>query len=106
MAMATESEPDPKLPAALAPARIAEIAARAGAARWAHECAWVPGTGFCCRHPCGAECVFREQRIAEAARVCEVRRRRRPSQRAGAYRPAPTPAALLVLRRLLTGVFG
>ena len=104
MAIETDFEPDREIAPALPP-RIAEVAARAGAARWARECDWVPGTGFCRRHPCGAECVFREQRIAEAERVTEARRNRRPSQLPGVYRPIPASAALLVLRRLLTGVF-
>jgi hypothetical protein len=106
--MAVETRPDTDTNLALGPgpARIVELAARPDAASWARECAWVPGTGYCHRNPCSAACVFNDQRVAEAERVVSDRRGRRPSQRPGAYRPEPTRAALLMLRRFLPRVFG
>ena len=56
---------------------IAELAAQPEAVRWARDCAWVPGTGYCRNRPCGAGCLFRAQREAEALRVTGARRRRR-----------------------------
>jgi hypothetical protein len=106
MAVETTSKPGPALASALLPAPVIELAARPGAAFWARECAWVPGTGLCRRRPCSTACVFHHQRSAEAERVSGARRIRRPSQRPGAYRPEPARAALLVLRRLLSRVLG
>jgi hypothetical protein len=63
-------------------ARIAELAADPNASRWARDCEWIPGTGYCRRRPCGEEdCVFRAQRAAEAGRVVCLRQARRPTQR-------------------------
>ena len=107
MAVETGSEPYSELAAPGLPTlRIARLAARPEAARWARDCAWVPGTGYCRRRPCSAKCVFREQRAAEAEQITDARRTRRPSQRPGAHRPVPISAALLTLRRLLSGGFG
>jgi hypothetical protein len=103
MAVKTGSEPATPDPL---PARIAELAARPEAARWARECAWVPSTGYCRRQPCSLKCVFRDQRTAEADRVAGERRKRRPSQLPGSYRPEPTRAALSVLHRFLARVLG
>jgi hypothetical protein len=102
MVKATGSGPD----GATAPAltRIAQLAAKPDAVRWARDCAWVPGSGHCRNRPCSTECVFREQRTAEAEWVTSARRQRRPSQRPGAERPAPASAALLVLRKFLRSV--
>ena len=74
---------------ALLPSPIAELAADPEAARWARECAWVPGTGYCRNRPCGAACLFRAQRAAEARRILRCRRRRRPTQPGFAGRIAP-----------------
>ena len=63
-------------------ARVVELAADPEAPRWARDCAWVPGTGYCRNHSCAAKCVFRAEREAEAARVICLRRRRRRAQRA------------------------
>ena len=71
---------------------------------WAENCNWEPGTGYCRKRPCSSKCVFRDQRMREAERVINARRRRRPSQQTGAERPAPTSTALFVLRGLLRGV--
>jgi hypothetical protein len=59
------------------PRRAAELAARPDAVRWAHDCAWVPGTGYCPASVCSRDCAFRDQRDAEAERVLRGRRRRR-----------------------------
>lgn len=64
--------PDP-----LRPPAAAALAARPDAARWARDCAWVPGTGYCPVRACGERCVFRAQREAEAGRIVRARRRRR-----------------------------
>ena len=56
---------------------IAELAADPRALRWARECAWLPGTGYCRNRPCSAECLFRPQREAEMMRLKTDRRRRR-----------------------------
>ena len=102
--MATETDSDRDVPPPLA--CIARLAARPEAARWARECAWVPGTGYCRQRPCSGACVFQDQRMVEADRLVGARRKRRPSQRPGAHRPEPTPAALLMLRRVLPSVLG
>jgi hypothetical protein len=70
------------------PSPIAELAADPEAARWARDCAWVPGTGHCRNRPCSAACLFRPQRVAEARRVLRWRRRRRQIQSALAGRTA------------------
>ena len=57
---------------------IAELAADPEAARWARDCAWVPGTGYCRNRPCASACLFRAQRAAEARRILRGRRKRRP----------------------------
>jgi hypothetical protein len=106
MAVETATEPGPDDAAALLPAGVVEFASRPGAAFWAQQCAWVPGTGLCRRRSCSTACVFHDQRSAEAERVSGARRVRRPSQQPGAYRPEPARAALLVLRRLLARVLG
>jgi len=67
---------------------IAELAADPDAPRWARDCAWVPGTGHCRNRPCLSACLFRAPREAEAARVIEARRRRRPAQ------PSPVDRAV------------
>jgi hypothetical protein len=53
------------------------LAADPEAARWARDCAWVPGTGHCCDRLCSELCLFRPQREAEAARLMRWRRLRR-----------------------------
>jgi hypothetical protein len=53
------------------------LAAEPDAARWARECAWVPGTGHCRHRDCGDICVFHAQRAAESRRVQRWRRLRR-----------------------------
>ena len=107
MAISPDSNPEPHSDPAprASPACIARLAAKPDAARWARNCAWVPGSGYCRNRPCSTQCVFREQRAAEADWLADTRRRRRLSQRPGAERPTPAPAALMVLRRLLRGVF-
>jgi hypothetical protein len=60
------------------PSPIAELAADPEAARWARDCAWVPGTGHCRNRPCAMACLFRAQRAAEAGRILRWRRTRRP----------------------------
>jgi hypothetical protein len=57
--------------------RVENLAAEPDVARWARDCAWVPGTGHCRNRDCSAACVFREQREAEARRVWRWRRLRR-----------------------------
>jgi hypothetical protein len=62
--------------------RVAELASHPDAARWARDCAWVPGTGHCRNRPCSRTCLFRAQREAEALRLWQSRRlRRRAHQR-------------------------
>jgi hypothetical protein len=102
--MTTQISSDPELAPDPSLARIAQLAAVPDADRWARECAWVPGTGYCRKRPCSSKCVFRDQRMCEAERVINARRKRRPSQQTGAERPAPTSTALFVLRGLLRGV--
>ena len=60
--------------------KLIELAAHPDALRWAHECGWVPGTGHCRNRACASECLFREQRDAEARQVIRARRRRRKAQ--------------------------
>lgn len=62
----------------------ADIAAEPDALRWASDCGWLPGTGYCRTHPCGRDCLFRPQREAEGWRLIEARRQRR---RAGGCLP-------------------
>jgi hypothetical protein len=69
------------------PSPIAELAADPDVARWAQDCAWVPGTGYCRNRPCSLACLFRAQRMAEAGHVLSWRRKRRPA--GCAARPAP-----------------
>ncbi|MGE5269489.1 MAG: hypothetical protein ACM3JG_07435 [Thiohalocapsa sp.] len=57
--------------------RAADIAAEPDALRWARDCGWLPGTGYCRNHPCGRDCLFRPQREAESLRLVESRRQRR-----------------------------
>jgi hypothetical protein len=102
--MATETGPDPEAILGPSLARVAQLAAKPDADRWAHECAWVPGTGYCRKRSCSTKCVFRDQRMNEVERVINARRKRRPSQQTGAERQAPTTAALFVLRGLLRSV--
>jgi hypothetical protein len=86
---------DPNI--ALASSRLAELAADPDAARWAHECAWLPGTGHCRHRRCGGGCLFRPQRLAEAARITTSRQDRRSTRLTGAdRRPRPTPVLLAV----------
>jgi hypothetical protein len=66
-------DPGPDPPAS----PIAKLAADPEAARWARDCAWVPGTGYCRNRPCDAACLFRAQREAEALRLKRARGRRR-----------------------------
>jgi len=106
MAAETTSEPESGPDPALLPARVVALAARPGAAFWARECGWVPGTGYCRRRPCSGACVFRDQNRAEANRIAGTRRIRRPSQLPGANRPEPARAALLVLCRFLSRILG
>jgi hypothetical protein len=63
-----------------------ELAADPNAPRWALDCGWVPGTGHCQNRPCAPDCLFREQRAAEASRIEHARRRRRRDQQAFAQR--------------------
>ena len=79
-----DSDRDPDLPSL--PPKMTELAADPNAARWALDCGWVPGTGHCPKHPCASECLFREQREAEASRIEHARRQRRRDQRAFAER--------------------
>jgi hypothetical protein len=58
-------------------AGIAELLRDPDARRWASDCGWVPGTGYCRNRPCGETCLFLAQREAEAARLLRLRRRRR-----------------------------
>jgi hypothetical protein len=57
--------------------RAEELAGEPHAARWAQECAWVPGTGHCRNRKCDHSCIFRRQRQAEAKRLERWRRLRR-----------------------------
>ena len=68
------------------PSSLVELAADPEGPRWARDCGWVPGAGYCRGHPCAAQCVFRAQREAEAARVIRSRRRRRRVPRASSGR--------------------
>lgn len=55
----------------------ADLAQEPEATRWARDCAWVPGTGYCRRRDCGHDCLFRAQRAAEVQRLHRWRRLRR-----------------------------
>jgi hypothetical protein len=68
--------------------RIAELAANPDAIRWAIDCCWVPGTGYCRDRFCSIECLFRAQREAEAKRIIRARQRRRRVQSTVVGRPA------------------
>jgi hypothetical protein len=57
--------------------RAERLAQEPGAVTSARLCAWVPGTGHCRNRVCEVACVFRPQRLAEAARVGRWRRLRR-----------------------------
>ena len=74
-----DSDQDPEFPPFSR--RIATLAGDPDAPRWALECGWVPGSGACRSHPCSPECLFREQREAEASRIEHERRQRRREQR-------------------------
>jgi hypothetical protein len=80
---------------------IAEFAADPEAARWARDCAWVPGTGHCRNRPCGTACLYRAEREAEAMRVRRSRRRRRPAPAAFADRAARRGFLLLSVSCLI-----
>ena len=56
------------------------VAEQPGASYWARLCGWVPGTGHCRNRSCEEDCVFRDQRLAEAHRVSRWRRLRRMFQ--------------------------
>jgi hypothetical protein len=73
------------------PSPIAELVDDPQAARWARDCAWVPGTGHCRNRRCGTECPFRAQRAAEARRILRWRRKRRSTH--------PGPAERIVSPR-------
>jgi len=60
-----------------APRALAELIAAPEAERWARDCGWLPGTGHCRNRRCSRKCLFRAYYKAEAARIAEVRRRRR-----------------------------
>ena len=51
------------------------------ARRWAAECSWEPGTGYCRKQrtaECQNECTFRHLRASEADKVRRGRQQRRP----------------------------
>ena len=52
----------------------AELAHEPEAARWARDCAWVPGTGHCRHRDCNQGCLFRAQREADMQRWRRLRR--------------------------------
>ena len=68
-------------------ARVAELATDPDALRWAYQCGWVPGTGYCRNRDCGSGCLLRPQCEAEANRILRLRRQRRRAQRAGRIVP-------------------
>ena len=57
--------------------RAVTLAREPDAPFWAELCAWVPGTGHCGNRGCAEACVFRPQRLVEAARIARARRVRR-----------------------------
>jgi hypothetical protein len=63
---------------------ILEFASDGEAARWARECAWIPGTGHCHNEFCNRECLFHLQRQSEAHRVAASRTIRRTASRQAA----------------------
>jgi hypothetical protein len=71
--------------------KLIELAAHPDALRWAHECGWVPGTGHCRNRACASECLFREQRDAEARQVIRARRRRKAQQPCTVERNSSSP---------------
>ena len=81
--------------------KLIELAAHPDALRWAHECGWFPGTGHCRTRDCASECLFREQREAEARQIFRDRRRRRKARRLVARATAPLVVAVLSVRQLL-----
>jgi hypothetical protein len=78
----TVSDFDSKGSRARRSSRAADLAAAPDAARWARDCAWVPGSGHCRNRPCNNVGPFREQRETEASRIEHARRQRRRDQRA------------------------
>jgi hypothetical protein len=56
---------------------IEELASHPDAPRWARDCRWIPGTGYCRNHPCRPGCLFRRQKEAEARSLTDARRQRR-----------------------------
>ena len=92
-------------------ARVAaaeEIAAHPDAARWARDCAWLPGTGYCPGHRCSQECVFRAQRESEARLIIETRRSRRTLRRilSAPVRLVPCGIALSDSSEMVISLFG
>jgi len=80
---------------------IAELASHPDAARWARDCAWVPGTGHCRNRPCCGTCLFRAQREAEALRLRQSRRLRRRAQQRFASRMVRRILLFLVVLSLV-----
>jgi hypothetical protein len=65
------------------------LAAHPDAVRWARDCKWVPGTGYCPQRPCSPDCLFRMQREQEAQRIVQARQRRWRSQSLAPRRAIP-----------------
>jgi hypothetical protein len=78
--------------------RTALLAGDPAAARWARDCAWVPGTGYCRNNPCSELCLLYPQRQAEARCVAVARRKRRPSAARAKRRGGRVSAFLLLLQ--------
>lgn len=62
-------------------AEIAELLDNGDAARWARDCGWIPGSGYCNNRDCDSACPFRAQLMADLARVIRSRLRRRHTGR-------------------------
>jgi hypothetical protein len=65
------------------PPELAEHLADAHIERWAHDCGWIPGSGYCRNLDCGRACTFHAQREADAMRVRRHRQQRRSRSRHG-----------------------
>ncbi|MBV9824831.1 MAG: hypothetical protein JO001_03990 [Alphaproteobacteria bacterium] len=88
----------------LPPAAITELLDDNDAERWARDCGWIPGSGYCRNRDCTGECPFGTQLAAERARVIRARlSRRRAREPAGSRRTFFLPLLLMVCAPIAWG---
>ena len=61
---------------------IRRLAALPEAEHWAHDCGWLPGTGYCLQRDCAAACIFHIDREHEREQIRIWRMQRRGSRSA------------------------